>query len=214
MWKVYVACVLGLIYFYTVKELFFTSDAPKVAVKKSNPLVLNSVNSVPKTHIASPAQVQHTQNPTQHTQHEGSGYQQPLPDGWEEKTAKNGRKYYEDRKTKTEQWNRPESNGITPTTLNGNAVISPNDDRIPAFNSEAAKGGGGGTQNSSSPKTSNSNAVNPPTNAGVLKDNPEATKSGGGGAKSPSLTKSRKNPTPSGGTSRRIQPPPTNRKKK
>eukprot|EP01083_Nonionella_stella_P257904 882224_1 len=177
MWKVYVACVLGLIYFYTVKELFFTSDAPKVAVKKSNPLVLNSVNSVPKTHIASPAQVQHTQNPTQHTQHEGSGYQQPLPDGWEEKTAKNGRKYYEDRKTKTEQWNRPESN-------------------------------------SSSPKTSNSNAVNPPTNAGVLKDNPEATKSGGGGAKSPSLTKSRKNPTPSGGTSRRIQPPPTNRKKK
>eukprot|EP01083_Nonionella_stella_P257900 882220_1 len=179
MWKfkVFVACVLGVVYFYTVHELFFTSDAPKVTTKKNKPLTLNRMNSVPTKHSASSAQVQSSPNHGNDMHHEGSGSQQPLPDGWEEKTAKDGRKYYENSKTKTEQWNRPESNGGTP-------------------------------------KTSNVKAVIPPTNAGVSTHNPVATKDGGGkGEKYRSLTNSRKKPTPSGGTSRKILLPRGTRKK-
>eukprot|EP01083_Nonionella_stella_P007506 21690_1 len=113
MWKfkLFVACVLGVVYFYTVHELFFTSDAPKVAAKKNKPRTLKRM--------------------------------QPLPDGWEEKTAKDGRKYYENSKTKTEQWNRPESNGGTPKTSNVKAVIPPTNAGVSTHNPEATKDGGG-----------------------------------------------------------------------
>lgn len=48
---------------------------------------------------------------------------EPLPDGWEERKANNGRVYYVNHLTKSTQWDRPTTAAVAVQSTNGHSAI-------------------------------------------------------------------------------------------